>query len=76
MWSRASTPTPMVDPRTQWFGSGFGQKGSTSKRRGLHGPTLGGGLQRGLADAEGDGRREAAGGEQEGTAAVHLSLRW
>src|SRR5690606_29088086 len=30
-WSRESTPTPMVEPRTQLFGSGLGQRGSTSK---------------------------------------------
>ena len=30
-WSRESTPTPTTDPSTQWFGSGWGQKGSTSK---------------------------------------------
>src|SRR5687767_3164873 len=32
MWSCASTDTPIVDPRTQWLGSGFGHRGSTSKR--------------------------------------------
>ena len=31
-WSRESTDTPIVEPSTQWFGSGFGQNGSTSKR--------------------------------------------
>ena len=30
-WSRESTPTPMVEPRIQWLGSGLGQSGSTSK---------------------------------------------
>ena len=30
-WSRESTETPIVEPKTQWFGSGFGQNGSTSK---------------------------------------------
>src|SRR6185369_5122415 len=29
--SCASTETPIVEPVTQWFGSGFGQYGSTSK---------------------------------------------
>src|SRR5262245_14097318 len=29
-WSRASTPTPITLPSTQWFGRGFGQNGSTS----------------------------------------------
>src|SRR5258706_9315962 len=29
-WSSTHTPTPR--PMTQWFGSGFGQRGSTSKR--------------------------------------------
>src|SRR5882672_9917383 len=36
-WSRESTDTPMVEPSSQWFGSGFGQSGSTSKR-GAMGP--------------------------------------
>ena len=31
-WSRESTDTPIVEPSTQWFGNGFGQNGSTSKR--------------------------------------------
>src|SRR5690554_2166147 len=31
-WSRESTETPIVEPSSQWFGSGFGQNGSTSKR--------------------------------------------
>ena len=31
-WSRASTRQPMVEPRSQWLGSGLGQSGSTSKR--------------------------------------------
>src|SRR5262245_37523329 len=31
-WSRESTDNPMVEPSSQWFGSGFGQNGSTSKR--------------------------------------------
>ena len=30
-WSFSSTDTPMVDPSTQWLGSGFGHSGSTSK---------------------------------------------
>src|ERR1700724_339869 len=30
MWSWASTETPIVWPRIQWFGNGFGQSGSTS----------------------------------------------
>src|SRR5258707_8075508 len=30
--SLASTATPIVAPMTQWFGSGFGHIGSTSKR--------------------------------------------
>src|ERR1700674_713584 len=29
-WSWSSVETPMVEPVTQWFGSGFGQNGSTS----------------------------------------------
>src|SRR5512134_3078854 len=29
-WSCSSTQTPIVEPRSQWFGSGFGQRGSTS----------------------------------------------
>ena len=29
-WSWASAHTPMVDPRTQWFGNGLGHRGSTS----------------------------------------------
>jgi hypothetical protein len=29
--SWASTASPIVDPVTQWFGNGLGQKGSTSK---------------------------------------------
>ena len=29
---RRPTQTPIVMPSTQWFGSGFGQNGSTSKR--------------------------------------------
>src|SRR2546423_1874673 len=32
MWSRSSTPTPITLPSTQWFGSGLGHIGSTSKR--------------------------------------------
>src|SRR5262245_61516724 len=31
-WSRESTDTPIVEPKTQWFGSGFGHSGSTSNR--------------------------------------------
>jgi len=31
-WSRESTETPIVEPKSQWFGSGFGQSGSTVKR--------------------------------------------
>jgi hypothetical protein len=31
-WSRESMPTPITEPRIQWFGSGFGHIGSTSKR--------------------------------------------
>ena len=29
-WSCSSTQTPMVQPSSQWFGSGFGHSGSTS----------------------------------------------
>ena len=29
-WSCSSTQTPIVEPSSQWFGSGFGQNGSTS----------------------------------------------
>ena len=29
-WSRESTPTPMAEPNTQWFGNGLGHSGSTS----------------------------------------------
>ena len=29
MWSRESTATPTTAPTIQWFGSGFGQAGST-----------------------------------------------
>lgn len=29
-WS-SNTESPIVEPVTQWFGRGFGQKGSTSK---------------------------------------------
>src|SRR5215467_10048995 len=32
MWSLPSTVTPIVEPITQWFGSGFGHIGSTSNR--------------------------------------------
>src|ERR1700681_3917335 len=32
IWSAPSTETPTVRPRTQWFGKGFGQSGSTSNR--------------------------------------------
>src|SRR5262245_28245318 len=32
MWSLSSTDTPMVWPNSQWFGSGFGHRGSTSNR--------------------------------------------
>ena len=31
-WSCASTDTPIVEPSSQWFGSGLGHKGSTSNR--------------------------------------------
>src|SRR5688500_18895349 len=31
-WSRESTPTPIVEPRIQWLGSGLGHMGSTSNR--------------------------------------------
>ena len=31
-WSLESTATPIAGPRIQWFGSGLGQNGSTSKR--------------------------------------------
>src|SRR5213080_4336280 len=30
MWSWESTETPTAEPMTQWFGSGFGHRGSTS----------------------------------------------
>ena len=54
-WSCASTETPIVEPSTQWFGSGFGQNGSTSNRgawtSSLRGRLV---LQHGLADAERD----------------------
>ena len=30
MWSWASTSTPMVEPSSQWLGSGLGHSGSTS----------------------------------------------
>ena len=32
MWSCSSAQTPMVEPSSWPFGSGFGQNGSTSKR--------------------------------------------
>src|ERR1700675_356786 len=35
--SRESTETPTTDPRIQWLGSGFGHKGSTSKRGAMSG---------------------------------------
>ena len=38
MWSRPSTDTPMVCPRIQWLGSGFGHSGSTSKRGAVGAP--------------------------------------
>src|SRR5688500_16295074 len=31
-WSRESTERPIVEPNTQWSGSGLGQNGSTSNR--------------------------------------------
>ena len=30
-WSFSSTETPIVEPSTQWLGSGLGHSGSTSK---------------------------------------------
>src|SRR5437762_12837963 len=32
IWSLSSTDTPMVWPSSQWFGNGFGHRGSTSNR--------------------------------------------
>src|SRR6185436_8324561 len=50
-WSRESTDTPIVEPKTQWFGSGFGHSGSTSNR----------GATRGAPNSSG-GALAAAGG--------------
>ena len=36
-WSRSSTETPIDEPSTQWFGSGFGQYGIDFEVRRLHG---------------------------------------
>src|SRR6188472_4122809 len=38
MWSCASTATPVTEPSSQWFGSGLGQSGSTSKAGGACAP--------------------------------------
>src|SRR5262245_36597139 len=51
-WSRESTDTPIVEPSSQWFGSGLGQNGSTSKR-GATGPPAGAAAAAGCADALG-----------------------
>src|SRR5262245_9813228 len=63
-WSRESTETPIVEPKTQWFGSGFGQKGSTSNRGATPGaPNWAGEAAAGVAEggAELDTAPEAGG---------------
>ena len=54
-WSRESTDTPIVDPKIQWFGSGFGHSGSTSNRGATPGaPNWAAGAAAALAEALAD----------------------
>src|SRR5262245_34985723 len=62
-WSRESTETPIVQPRIQWFGSGFGHNGSTSKRGATPAaPHCAAGAAAGAGAAAADGAVVDAGG--------------